>query len=166
MKSLFLIILLVTFEAAAKPHLPILGWVEQVQLDGRLSLQGKLDSGAKTTSLHVEQVTFYRIDNEPWARFHFFQQGKKYEFRKKVVRLASIKNKFSNQDLRPVIEMEISLCGTARQVEVNLSNRKGYNYRLLIGRNYLAGNYLIDTQQTHLAIKNCPKKVRTGGNKL
>ena len=42
-----------------------------------------------------------------------------------------------------------------KKAEVNLINRSGMNYRMLLGRLYMAGDFLVDPKATFLTRPTC-----------
>ena len=60
-----------------------------------------------------------------------------------------------NSQMRPVILLRICLGGVRKEAEVNLVDRSRFKYPLLIGRSFLAGDFLIDSDQTYLLKPLC-----------
>jgi hypothetical protein len=125
-----------------------------------IELDAKLDSGAKNSSLHVERQRFFRRDGERWVRFTVEGEGdRRVAFERKLLRKAAIRRHSGRSDIRPVVAIAICLGSVAKRVEVNLVDRSGFDYPLLIGRSFLEGAYLIDTSAERLRPLDCPAEV-------
>ena len=57
--------------------------------------------------------------------------------------------------MRPVVAIKICLGSTVKEVEVNLVDRSGFGYPILIGRSFLAGDFLVDASREGIAPLNC-----------
>jgi hypothetical protein len=106
-------------------------------------LKAKMDTGAYTASLSARDVEIFNRDGEAWVRFRLAAKDVDdtlYEHR--LARISKIKNRADEGDeepaasdvsKRPVIELPLCLGDQLRTVEVNLADRSGFNYPLLIG---------------------------------
>nr|WP_152741091.1 MULTISPECIES: ATP-dependent zinc protease [unclassified Pseudomonas] len=126
---------------AAEPTL--YGRYEYIQLpEIGQTFKAKMDTGALTASLSAKDIELFKRDGEDWVRFRLGTadaDGKVYEH--KVARISKIKTRTeededgeaSDASKRPVVELDMCLGNVKRSVEVNLTNRSGFNYPLLIG---------------------------------
>ena len=87
--------------------------------------------------------------------------GDSIELTEPVVRRVKIKRHFSEAQQRPVVLLTVCLGGISKQVQVNLVDRTGFNYPLLIGRTYLAGDFLVDSAATYLLPRDCTVEVQS-----
>ena len=135
----------------------VVGWVERVQLyPGGINVRAKMDSGAKTSSLHCECITPVERDGEDWVSFTVRNvEGEVIRLEKPVLRVAKIKRHFGESQERYVIRLGICLGSVYREEEVTLVDRSGFNYPMLIGRNFLKGDFLIDPDQTFTLKGRC-----------
>lgn len=124
----------------------VVGWVENVVVSpGGLEYKAKLDTGAKTTSLHCKLCGTYIQDGEEWVRIEMTDEhGKTVKLDRQILRWVNIKRHFGDVQQRPVISLGICLAGIYKETEVNLIDRQGLNYQLLIGRQFLQDDFLID----------------------
>nr|WP_218171379.1 ATP-dependent zinc protease [Pseudomonas gingeri] len=126
---------------AAEPTL--YGRYEYIQLpEIGQTFKAKMDTGALTASLSAKDIELFKRNGEDWVRFRLGTadaDGKVYEH--KVARISKIKTRTeededgeaSDASKRPVVELDMCLGNVKRSVEVNLTNRSGFNYPLLIG---------------------------------
>lgn len=121
-----------------------------------LSVQTKLDTGADNSSISTQNPEFFMRDGVKWVRFQVTNQEKETAtFEQAVTRTATIKRHNDKTQERPVVRMGICVGEVYREVEVNLVDRSGFNYPVLIGRNFLEDNFLIDPSQQFLLKPAC-----------
>jgi len=72
-----------------------------------------------------------------------------------VTRMARIKRHFGKEQVRYVVKLGICLGSVYREAEVTLVDRTGFNYPLLVGRNFLKDDFLIDPSATFLNKPDC-----------
>ena len=152
-KPLLLASITVLFTMSAQTHNQkhiVAGWVECAKLlPHDITVKAKLDTGAKTSSINASDLELFNIDEKQYARFSLTHyEDKTVMFDYPVVRTAKIKRHFGRQQVRPVIALEMCLGGLCKQVEVTLVDRDGFNYQLLLGRNFLSGDVLVDSEKT------------------
>lgn len=137
----------------------VIGWIEPViLLSENIHLKAKIDTGADNTSLHASDLKVFRKHGEDWVRFELQDQREKnYIIERPVVRYTLIKRRGVKSQERPVIHMKICLANQLREVEVNLTDRSSYNYKLLIGRSYLQGLFLVDSDRMFSVKPECKK---------
>ena len=138
----------------------VVGWIENVQFypDG-ITLKAKIDTGAKTSSLHYNHMNQIEKDGEIWVSFSITNaNGETQYFKKKVVRTSTIKRHFGAKQDRLVIKMGLCLGGIYKEADVNLVDRSGLNYQLLIGRRFLKEAFLVDPGNQFLSNPNCQKQ--------
>lgn len=157
-----LVWLAVAVPVAAKPgeDAAVAGWIETARLlPSGLELEAKLDSGAEHSSLHVEKRRYFRRDGERWIRFTVEgQSGRKVAFERRLLRKAAIKQLSGRSSVRPVVAIKICLGTVVKRVEVNLVDRSGYDYALLVGRSFLADSFLVDTAAEALQSLACSEE--------
>lgn len=139
----------------------IAGWVEKVSLPGKsFQLHAKLDTGAKTSSIHAIDIQPIIRDGKRWTRFTLVLEDTESKIRKitmqqPVVRRVRIKEHYEERDERMVVELPLCFNGNIHQVEFSLKNRVGFNYPVLLGRRFLRETALVDSEHTFLTEPNC-----------
>lgn len=138
----------------------VIGWVEKVTIHpGALELKAKIDSGAKTSSIHCICQDFIEKNGEKYVSFVVTNYAdKQVRLERKIERFATIKRHYGEAQERAVIKLGICVAGVYKEAEVNVINRSGLNYQLLIGRNFLAGDFLIDTEKMYISEPRCQVK--------
>jgi hypothetical protein len=160
---------LVAFAAALVLHArpaagdpAIAGWIENVRIGepGGLQLTAKLDTGAESASLHAYDLRRYRRDGRRRVSFTARNsQGEAMHFDLPVARIARIREHGGRPQERPVVQLGICLGRSFRIADVNLVDRTGFDYRLLIGRKFLSGSVVVDASRAWLLPPDC----REGG---
>ena len=161
-----LIIILVLFsnlclkEDTAPDQKVLVGWLEKVYLPQYdFSLRGKMDTGAKNSSLHAVDIQYINEKGKPKGscvrfkvrdtkgNYRIMQADLAGEARIKKSRTINEKRPAIAIESRPVVELEVCLAGITKRIQVNLTNRGGMNYRMLLGRSALAGDFTVDVSQ-------------------
>jgi hypothetical protein len=135
----------------------IVGWIEKAALYPHdILLHAKLDTGARTSSINAPDPDYFERGGEEWVRFRVSSRNlETVMIEAPVVRESRIKRHFGEKQVRPVILLDICIGQVHKKVEVNLVDRTGFNYQLLIGRNYLKDSFLIDSSSTYTVSPDC-----------
>ena len=142
-----------TEDALATP-LP-LGWREWLALPdlGITAVRAKVDTGARSSSLHVESQHTFERDGVEWVRFeldtgrydapHAFAEAPVLERRK-------VTDSGGHQTERIFILTRMRLAGQEWQAEVNLAQRRNMLFPMLLGRTALSGRFVVDPSASFL----------------
>ncbi len=124
----------------------IVGYTENVRLfPSDIPLRAKIDTGARTSSLHAQDITVFPRNGKMWVRFHVTnRENRTQEFERPVVRRVRIKDLGGPSVSRPVVLMGICVGAVYRITEVNLSDRSGFNFQLLVGRRFMRQAIVVD----------------------
>lgn len=131
-------------------RLPVAGWREWVGLpDVHVPwLKAKLDTGARSSSLHAFDLEPFRRDDRPWVRFslHPWQRSERdaVSAESPVHDQRTIRSSTGHEEERFVIVTTVELLGAKVPAEVTLTNRDSMGFRMLIGREALRGQFLVD----------------------
>lgn len=135
---------------------PVYGWREFVALPdwGIDRLRAKLDTGARTSALHVEDYVELGGDDAGKVRFHVLSGPRDEPVRTEVVAdllgHAIVRDTRARPEERPLVRTQLT-CGPLRTtIDVSLTDRTGMNFRLLLGRRALAGHALVDPDASFL----------------
>ena len=71
---------------------------------------------------------------------------------------SEIKRHFGKKQLRPVVHIGLCLGSNYKITEVNLVDRSGFNYQLLVGREYLKSNSIVDPSVAYQKEPDCGKR--------
>lgn len=146
---------------------PTLGWREWVSLPSLQvkKIKAKIDSGAKTSALHAENIEYFTRKKARWVRFKIYplQNSKKngVKVSAPLIDERKVKSSVGHETLRPVIEALLSIGAQKWLIELTLVNRDLMGFRMLIGRQALKGHFLIDPGKSFLQSKKLNKKRKT-----
>jgi len=140
----------------------IIGWLEEVYLpEYDFVSRAKIDTGAKNSSIHAVDVEYIdQPGKSEGSRIRFKTMdanGVPHVIEADVLRQVRIKRAGSLTATRPEIELEISLGGLSKRIRINLTDRAGMNYRMILGRTALEGDFIVDVSKKFVAKSGCQK---------
>lgn len=149
---------------AALPSLPIrIGWKEYLDLPelGLRRLKGKIDTGARTSTLHVHDLVYLeRPDDERLGA-----GGRAAEVilapdrrdatrlvtaRVRVLRHVQVTDSGGHRELRPLVETELVLGPVRKRIYLTLTDRSGMLFRMILGRKAVEGDFCVDPAAKYL----------------
>jgi hypothetical protein len=149
---------LLTVQEASASEKIVVGWVERISITPELILHAKMDTGADYCSLHVEDIQPVKRDGEKWVRFKVINRmGESISMERKVLRTAKIKRKENDSQKRYVVSMGICLGNIYKEVQVNLVDRSGFKFHMLVGRNFLRDSFVVDCSLQYTREPLCGK---------
>ncbi len=161
LKRLFLALILTCSACATTevnaPKVRSIGWVERIQIyPFNMQLDSKVDTGADTCSVHAEEIENFKKNKKDYVRFKMVNRyGLTKEVERKVLRLTKIKTKEGGFQIRPVVNLGLCIDDYIEYVACNLVDRSNFDYPVLVGRNYLAGHFLVNSSETYKSEPNC-----------
>ena len=135
------------------------GWVEEIGLPGLglERLKAKIDTGARTSALHVSRMRTVDTTGGPNRRpiLEITVPAPDGRRRPMVVRAAvrgftSVRDTSGRIERRPVIETALKLGGIKRRIAVTLTNRGDMLFPMLIGRTALGPGIVVDPSRRYL----------------
>ena len=136
----------------------VVGWKEYLALPelGIRRLKAKVDTGARTSSLHVESFTTLELlpDGGELAEVTIGvdrrRPERKVTARVTVLGRVRVTDSGGHHEVRPVIETEILLGPVRKRIRVTLTNRSGMLFRMILGRKALEGDFVVDASRKYL----------------
>lgn len=150
---LALAILLLVAELANAGEKITIGEVEDViVMPWDVRLPARIDTGAVTSSLDARGL---KVKNNMAE----FKLPKKYGGLRLTLPVIAWKGIRSAdfRERRPVVEITLCMGPKVLHVEVNLNDRSTVKYPLILGRNALKENFIIDCAQSHCLLPSCPE---------
>lgn len=129
------------------------GWREIIALPewNIPRLRAKLDTGAKTSALHVRNIEYTGND---MLRFEVvIRERPRHDsiwITAKQVRESRVRPSSGHHQNRPVVITPMLLGGLLHEIEISLVCRKGMLCRMLIGRTALAPYYVVDSSRKYI----------------
>jgi hypothetical protein len=126
----------------------VLGWREWLALPtlGIAAIRAKVDSGARSSALHVEALSSYFEAGAEWVCFSV-RTGVGDELRTCHAHVRDrrpVTDSGGHTSERVFIEADMRLAHHAFPVEINLTNRRNMLFPMLLGRTAMAGRFVID----------------------
>ncbi len=147
-----------------KKELKIIGWREELSLPdlGGTDIKVKVDSGAKTSSLHAFDLESYSRLGVHFVKFNIHTVKNKREVsipcKAKVLEYRNIKSSNGQVERRPVIETRVKLLDEVWIIELTLSNRDEMGFKMLLGREAIKNRFLINPGKSFYCNKKGVKK--------
>ena len=143
-------------------------WVAMPDL-GIPAIKAKLDTGARTSSLHAFAIEPFRSGGRLKVRFgvHPLQRREDIEIvsSAKVVDQRYVIDSGGHRELRYVIQTPIQIGQWSWDIEISLTNRDIMRFRMLLGRTAMQGRLLVDPQGSYLAGRSLMRAYRRGSKK-
>lgn len=141
----------------------IIGWREWVSLPdlGLIAIKGKVDTGAKTSSLHAFDISLEKKGTKTYVNFKVHPIQNDFTVvincRAPLVDIRQVTDSGGHKEDRYVIRTTVVLANVKKKIELTLSNRETMKFRMLIGRAALK-HFYIDPSQGYLAGKSVKQK--------
>ena len=131
------------------PDLILLGWRERVALPqlGIGMLKAKLDTGARSSSLHVDALETFPRGGVTWLRFRLHlarRQPQAVCCEAPALDRRAVTDTGGRRTERWFIRSEVRLAGQSFCVDINLTDRRHMLFPLLLGRSALVGRFAVD----------------------
>ena len=141
------------------------GWREWVSLPdlGVDWIKAKIDTGARTSSLHAFDIQEFERDGEAWVRFRVKPWQDSQEdavvVESPIHDRRAVRSSSGHAQERLVVQLMIRLVDHEVMAEVTLSNRDEMGFRMLIGREALRRGYVVDPARSFLGGR-APREAR------
>ena len=117
-------------------------------------LNVRVDTGAATSSLHVDNIEEFDVDDELWIRFdihpdiHNVDRVVRREV--KVEAKKRVKSSTATREKRYVIVTPIIMDSVQWDIQLTLTDRSEMTYLMLLGREAMSGRFLVDPEHDFL----------------
>ena len=147
-------------------NLTAVGWREIVQLPqlGISDIPAKIDTGARTSSLHATDVEEFERDGEKYVRFTVKMPGGAVSQRCEAVHvdIRGITSSNGETQRRYVIKTPLTIGTATFRAEISLADRSDMKFPMLVGRSSLRRRFVVDSGHSWL---QSPGKVPVKGHK-
>ncbi len=137
----------------------VVGWREWVRLPelGVRLIKVKVDTGARTSALHVDDLHMVHRRTGTWAYFtvHPKQRTNRgaVQCHARVIEERAIRSSSGHTQIRPVIVTDVDIGGTVWPIELTLTSRDVMGFRMLLGRQAVRRKALVDPGRSFLTRK-------------
>lgn len=140
----------------------VIGWQEGVQFPQwkNIRMTAKADTGAKSSAIHAEE---YEVIRHPSTADRLINEELRMKLKvgtrtrpkfiwvkALIVDYRNVKNSGGKIEERPFIETTILVEGQTHPIILSVTNREKMKFPVLLGRNFLAGKFLINPAAVHL----------------
>jgi hypothetical protein len=125
-------------------------------------MRAKMDTGARTSALHVEnirEVDYGRVRFD--VRLHRRHLDRRVTVEAPILRHGRVKPSSGDAQTRIFVHARVRIGPVEKDIELSLVDRGKMIFRMLIGRSALAHDFLVDTGRRYLLDQ--PR--RSGGRK-
>ena len=138
----------------------IIGCEEWLSLDDIKipAIKARVDSGAKTSAIQASNIKRITRNGEAWVTFDVnpIQDNLSLNVscESKVIDTRIIRSSSGESQKRYVIKTKLKLGLEEFEIELNLADRDGMEYRMLLGREAIINRYLVDASKRFVLSDN------------
>ncbi|MFT6071393.1 MAG: hypothetical protein ACJAT2_000575 [Bacteriovoracaceae bacterium] len=142
-----------------KKELIQIGWREFIAIPELKikEIKVKVDTGARTSALHVTDLTYHKKGKKQLAEFYIHpnQESSRPRFKNivEVKCFKSIKSSNGISQKRPVINAMVKFGKMEKEIEITLVNRDMMGFRMLLGRAAMRDTFLVNPSKSFLLKK-------------
>ncbi len=135
----------------------LIGSIDHIDLPhfGLEDVACKIDTGAKTSTLHCSKVHLLEKDGVDYLCFTLYDPKfdilNKEEFRFRDFKERKVRSSNGMMEERYSIETTVVIFGRKIKTEFTLSFREKMRYPILLGRRFLKGRFLVDVARNNLS---------------
>ena len=139
--------------------LVIIGWREWVSLPGLgiRQIKAKIDTGARSSSLHALEIEPFERDGQQRVRFNVHPVQRHDEFsiacEAPVHDVRWVRSSSGEATERIVIQTSVCWMGERWPVDLTLADRSEMGFRMLVGREAVRGRMLVDPGRSYFGGK-------------
>ncbi len=141
-----------------KKVLKTIGWREWVSFPELKvkTIKAKIDTGARTSSLHVTNLKMVEGTNIVKFKIHPVQRESHpvINASAEVIDERSVTSSNGISTIRPVIKTKLKIGKKIFKIELTLVNRDLMGFRLLLGRTAIKNRYLVHSGKSFLKINS------------
>jgi hypothetical protein len=141
---------------------PLAGWREWVLLPDvcPIPMKAKLDTGARTSTLHAFGMRIIEHEGATWVEFEVFPlqrtKAQRSAVRYPISAFKLVKSSTGHTERRPVIRTPLVIGSRRFDIDVTLTSRDEMGFRMLLGRAALRRRFWVDAGASFLQTKPAP----------
>ncbi|MEI8633823.1 ATP-dependent zinc protease [Vibrio sp. PP-XX7] len=124
---------------------------------GIFDLEVRIDTGAKTSSLHVDNIRRFKKKGQLYVEFDLhpdiYNMAQTVKCAAPVVDSRKIKSSNGESEQRYVIQTSFSIGEQSWPIEITLTNRQEMSYLMLLGREGMRDRVYVDPSRAFTLIK-------------
>lgn len=144
----------------------IIGWREWVFLPelNDAKIKAKIDTGAKTSALHAENIEIFKKKRKKFVRFELYPHQHDNEsatiIEAPLIEHRKVKSSIGIETERPVILTTIVIGDFSYPIEFTLIDRNMMGFRMLIGRDAIKERFLVNPSKSFILSHDLNRRVR------
>lgn len=134
----------------------MIGWREWLALPELQipAIKVKVDTGARTSALHTHEYHMIQRDGREFVQFQLHPLRPSTEVlltcEAEVIDYREVRDSGGHKERRPFIRTLAKIDRYCWPIEMSLTNREGMNFRMLLGRTAVSGQFLVDASASYL----------------
>ena len=142
--------------ASRGQSLLLVGWKEYVDFPdwGVQRVKAKVDTGARTSALDVARCHLEHRSDGLFARLELVLNRRRPDrlvaVETPVLRMVWVKNSGGSREERPLIETTLRLGTVEKRIRLTVTDRSHMLIPMLLGREALAGSFVVDAGHKYL----------------
>lgn len=135
--------------------LPVIGWREWLALPdlGIVAIKAKVDTGARSSALHVDHLEEFARDGATWLRFTLRPSTKRrthlIEAEAPALDRRVVTDSGGHTSERWFIRTIVRVADIDFHADINLTSRRTMLFPMLLGRTALAGRFRVDAARSY-----------------
>jgi hypothetical protein len=142
----------------------VLGWRDWLSIPelGITRIKVKVDTGARSSSMHAEQIEVFERDGTRFVGFELEHSaavilaGPRTRLELPLFDLRWITSSNGNRQKRPIIRIAIDLGGQSWPVDMSLGPRGNMGFPMLLGREAVRRRFVVDPGRAFVAKDHVP----------
>lgn len=126
------------------------------------AVKAKLDTGARTSSLHAFDLEEVERDGRIFVRFVVHPEQNKTDpaipVELPLVERRWVRNSGGGEEMRPVVRTTVQMGGQRWSIEITLTRRDAMGFRMLLGRQALRGRFVVDPDRSFVTGKRIRRR--------
>ncbi len=149
----------------------IIGWKEWIALPdlGIPAVKAKIDTGARTSAMHIFNLEEFEADGRPMVRFGIHPLQRRIDIERfceaPLLERRRVKDSGGHIEKRYVIRTTAVMGAVSWSIDITLTNRDPMLFRMLLGRKAVENRFLINPDRSYLTGRSLAKSYRTKRSK-
>ena len=145
----------------------IIGWKEWIGLPdlGIPAVKAKIDTGARTSALHIFNLEEFAADGQRMVRFGIHPLQRRKDIQRfceaPVLETRRVKDSGGHIEKRYVIRTTAVMGAVSWPIDITLTNRDLMLFRMLLGRKAIENRFLINPGRFYLTGRSLAKSYKT-----
>lgn len=148
----------------SRPPKLVLGWREWLGISelGILRIKAKVDTGARSSSMHAENIEIFERDGARFVGFELEHSaavilvGQRTRLELPLHDLRWITSSNGHRQKRPIIRTPIDLGGQSWPIEMSLGPRGSMGFPMLLGREAVRRRFVVDPGRSFATKEHVP----------